>query len=207
MKTTALLTLIVCFTAAAVGADGGIVETLKKKYSGDQTIVADFDLTILWKVREKQETKSGRLQLAPGDKFRVELGPTTWVCNGQTVWQYNNKANQVVIKRLLDYDLSQQPSQILSTFVNGYEYEVLEQNDRQAILQWEADSSDTRSFYRTVTIYYDMRKQSLSSLILVDRHGNESTYLFKRTAFGEDIPQEVFEFEIPKGVHVLDDRS
>lgn len=206
MKTITLLTAVIT-TVTAATAEAGIVETLKKKYSGDQTIVADFDLTILWKVREKQETKSGRLQLAPGDKFRVELGPTTWVCNGQTVWQYSEKANQVVIKRLLDYDLSQQPSQILSQFVNGYEYTVLEQNDRQAILQWEADSSGSRQFYRTVTIYYDMRKQSLSSLILVDRHGNESTYLFKRTAFGKDIPKETFEFEIPKGVHVLDDRS
>ncbi len=207
MRTTARIACIVSLAAMAVGVEAGIVETLKQKYAGDQTIVADFDLTILWKIREKQETKSGRLHLAPGDKFRVELGPTTWVCNGQTVWQYSEKANQVVIKRLLDYDLSQQPSQLLSTFVNDYDYDVLEQNDRQAILQWEADSGDGQAFYRTVTIYYDMRKQSLSSLILVDRHGNESTYLFKRTAFGKDIPKDVFEFEIPKGVHVLDDRS
>jgi outer membrane lipoprotein-sorting protein len=202
-----VLTAICVVAATAATTSAGIVEDLRSKYAGKGTIVVEFDLTILWKVREKQESRSGRMQLAPGDKFRVELGATTWACNGQTVWQYSTKTKQVVIKRLLDFDLSSHPSQILATYVNDYDYGVLEENDRQAVLQWESLEGDAKSFYRSITIYYDKHKGAMSSLILVDRHGNESTYLFKRTVFGEKIARETFQFAIPKGVDVLDERN
>lgn len=201
------LTAAAAVFLAVVSSSAGIVETIRAQYSGSQTLVTEFDLTILWKVREKQESNSGRMQLSPGDKFRVQLGPTTWVCNGQTVWQYSSRNKQVIIKRLLDFDMSSHPSQMLATYVNDYDYEVLEDTERQVILQWQAGEDEKKAFYRSITIYYDKRAKAVSSLILVDRHGNESTYRFKRTVFGQEIPRETFEFEIPKGAHVLDERD
>jgi len=188
-------------------AEAGIVEELRKRYGTERTLVTEFDLTILWKVREKQESSSGKLYLAPGDKFRVELGPTTWVCNGQTVWQYSSRTDQVLIKRLLDIDLAAHPSQILSRYVNDYAYDVLENTQKRAVLQWEADTGSPPPLYTSITIHYDKAKDAISSLVVIDRHGNESTYLFKKTEFGVDIPRTVFEFEIPKGVDVLDERK
>ncbi len=184
-----------------------IIDTLRTRYGSAATISTDLGLTILWKVREKQESKTGSMKLATGDRFRVELGPTTWVCDGQTVWQYSSASNQVVIKRLLDFDLSSHPSQMLATFVNGYEYRVLENTARQAVLSWEADSSEAASFYRSITVFYDKHKGTISSFALIDRHGNESTYQFTKTVLGGPIPRETFEFAIPKGAHVLDERE
>jgi outer membrane lipoprotein-sorting protein len=198
-----VLGLLLC----AVSLHAGIVETVRERYGSATAITTDIDLTILWKVREKQESRSGTMQLAKGDKFRVELGPTVWVCNGQTVWQYSSASNQVVVKRLLDFDLSSQPSQMLQTFVHDYDYRVLEETDKQAVLFWEADSSHASSFYRTVTAFYDKRKNVISSFVLIDRHGNESTYRFSKTILGASIPRETFEFAIPKGAHVLDERE
>jgi outer membrane lipoprotein-sorting protein len=184
-----------------------IVDTLRTRYGSAQTISTDLNLTILWKVREKQETKSGSMQLAAGDRFRVVLGPTTWVCNGQTVWQYSSATNQVVVKRLLDFDLSSHPSQMLSTFVNGYAYRVLENTEKQAVLFWEADSTQTASFYRSISLFYDKRKSTITSFAMTDRHGNQSTYQFTKTVLSASMPRETFEFAIPKGAHVLDERE
>ncbi|MFW6254101.1 MAG: LolA family protein, partial [Chitinivibrionales bacterium] len=69
-----------------------------------------FDLSIFWAVRERTEEKKGELYVSPGDKFRAEVGQTIWVSDGQTYWQYSKAANQVVIKDLLDVDLSMHPS-------------------------------------------------------------------------------------------------
>jgi outer membrane lipoprotein-sorting protein len=184
-----------------------IVDTLRTRYGSAQTISTDLDLTILWKVREKQESKSGSMQLAAGDRFRVVLGPTTWVCNGQTVWQYSSATNQVVVKRLLDFDLSSHPSQMLSTFVNGYAYRVQENTEKQAVLLWEADSTQSASFYRSISVFYDKRKGAISSFAMTDRHGNQSTYQFSKTVLSAPIPRETFEFAIPKGAHVLDEHE
>jgi chaperone LolA len=195
---------MVCLAAAT--ACSGILETVRQKYDKATSLSSDMSLTIRWKVREKEESRSGRIYLTKGDKFRVELGETIWVSNGQTMWQYSKQTNQVIVKRILDVDLSSHPSQILSTFLNDYDYAVLEDNGRQVVLQWVADSTDKTSFYRQVTAYYDTKKGYVSSFLLVDKHANESVYLFKRTEFSEQIPRELFEFEPPKGAHVLDER-
>jgi len=196
-----------CAIALAGTAWSGVLETIRAAYGSERTLSTDFDLTILWKVREKQESKSGRMQLAPGDRFRVEMGSATWACDGQTVWQYSSQTNQVVVKRLLDFDISSHPSQMLATYVRGYDYRVLEEDERQATLQWEADSAQASASYRLITLTFDKRKGVVSSLVVIDRHGNQSTYTFKRTAFGESMPRSTFEFAIPKGADVLDERQ
>jgi outer membrane lipoprotein-sorting protein len=202
-------TVLAAWCALVTVAPGwaGVVETIRATYGAQTTLTTDFDLTIFWKVREKQESNSGGMQLAPGDRFRVELGPTTWVCDGQTVWQYSTKTNQVVIKRLLDFDISTHPSQMLATYVLGYDYRVLEENERQATLQWEADSAEASAFYQQITLTFDKRKNVVVSLVVIDRHGNQSTYQFKRTVFGEQMPRSTFELAIPKGADVLDERQ
>jgi outer membrane lipoprotein-sorting protein len=201
----AICVLLLAMAWLPVRAD--LIQQLRERYAAGATLTTEFDLTILWKVREKQESSSGRLFLAPGDKFRVELGPTTWVCDGQTVWQYSSRTKQVLIKRLLDIDLAAHPSQILSRYVSDYEYRVLEDTDKRAILQWEADTGSPPPLYTSITIHYDKAEDAISSLVVIDRHGNESTYLFKKTTFGSEIPRKVFEFEVPKGVEVLDERK
>ena len=70
-----------------------------------------------------REKKSGSLQLMPGDKFRLTIGSTEWISDGHTYWQYNEKTSQVIIKNLLDVDLSMHPSQMIKTYL-GYAYQV-----------------------------------------------------------------------------------
>jgi outer membrane lipoprotein-sorting protein len=196
--------LLFCPSPAAAG----IVETIRQRYNGATSFSADVDLSIRWAVREKTESHAGKLWLAPGDKFRVELGPTTWVSDGTAVWQYDSKTGQVIIRRLKDIDLADHPSQLLSTYLNGYTYQVTQDTERQAVLQWQADSAArVSSLYQSITIYYDKLKSAVTSLLVVDRQQNESTYLFKRTVFGAAPPPEVFTFVVPKGARVLDERN
>jgi outer membrane lipoprotein-sorting protein len=189
-------------------AAAGIVETIRQRYSGAASFSADVDLSVRWLVREKTESHSGKLWLAPGDRFRVELGPTTWVSDGKALWQYNSQMGQVIIRRLKDIDLADYPSQLLSTYLNGYTYQVLEDTERQAVLRWQADSAArASSLYQAITIHYDKKKCAVTSLLVVDRQQNESTYLFKRSTFGAAPGPAVFTFDVPKGARVLDERN
>jgi len=40
-------------------------------------------------VREKTDNMHGSVVLAPGDRFRADLGTTLWVSDGTTLWQYD----------------------------------------------------------------------------------------------------------------------
>lgn len=198
---------LAALTLLASNLHADIIETIRNKYNANAPISSELTLNIYWSVREKEETRTGELFLAPGDKFRVELDRSTWVCDGQTVWQYNRNTNQVIIKRLLDIDLSSHPSQILKRYLSDYEYQIREKTDRRAVAVWQADSSDAGAEYRAITVEIDAKRALIERLVTVDSRGNRAAYVFSDTEIGAEIPAETFTFTIPRGVDVLDTRE
>lgn len=190
----------------AFGQEHAIVTALKEKYSGKTTLELEFDLEIFWAVREKTEKKRGRLCLAPGDRFRIEVGSTAWVSDGHTYWQYGKQTSQVVIKDLLDVDLSMHPSQIIASHLD-HTYSVDSENEKQIVLSWTRPEDGPRTQYRKVTLWVDRKKVVVSKLQVIDESGNQSTYAFTKVEFGGRPANGMFVFETPKGATVLDARD
>jgi outer membrane lipoprotein-sorting protein len=200
-----LATVLLVLCGATAGA--GVLETVRQKYGPQASIATEVDITTRWYVREKTESHSGRLYLAPGGKFRVELDGSTWGCDGRDLWQYSSQANQLVVKPLSGVDLSDHPSQMLSVYLSRYAYRTVEDGERQAVLQWLADSASGSSFYRCIRFVYDKKKGFVTSLTVTDRQENQTTYLFRHTVFGRALGAELFTLNVPKGARVLDERQ
>lgn len=183
-----------------------ILEKLRKKYSPEKEVHLSFDLTIFWSVRERYEKKSGELIFNPGEKFRLKLGNSTWVSNGQTYWQYSKSTNQVVIKSLLDIDLSLQPSNMLQSFLS-YSFKIHTSDAKSTTLIWEGDSQNSDLPYKKIVVNVDPKKFEIVELIVTDDDSNESRYIFGKTKFGVKESSSTFEFEIPEGADVLDTRK
>lgn len=186
--------------------ENAVISALKKKYNEKTPLELTFDLDIFWKVREKHEKKSGSLHLMPGDKFRLAIGSTEWISDGHTYWQYNEKTSQVIIKSLLDVDLSMHPSQVIKTYL-GYSYKVKSDDAKQAVLTWSTADPDRKKTYKAITLWVNKKKNTIEKIRAVDKNGNESTYTFKKTEAGVQFPSTLFEFEVPKGVDILDTRK
>jgi outer membrane lipoprotein-sorting protein len=198
--------LTVVFSFQAFSSEPTVLDLIRKKYNSKTTIQTQVDLVIYWSVREREEKKSGKLVVAPGDKFRVDLGSETLVSDGETYWQYSKKNSQVIIKHLDDIDLSWHPSQLLSKFLTGYSYQEKGKSGSETVLFWSAEN-DSESFYTDITVRAETKTGKIKKLRLTDRNGNIHTYIFKKTVFGVKIPVEVFRFEIPDEVQVHDDRQ
>ena len=56
-------------------------------------------------------------------------------------------------------------------------------------------------------MWVDKKKNVIKKILVVDKSGNESTYTFKKTRTGIEIPIETFTFEVPQGVEALDTRN
>ena len=186
-----------------------IMKTVRAKYNEKTSLEAKFDLHIFWKVREKEETKSGKLFLAPGDKFRVELGPALWVCNGETYWQSDkdDRGVRVIIKRTAEMNAGMLPSHILSTYVANYSYRLREETGTTAIVEWTADSLAGQSEATVIRMSIDKKSGSIISLFIVDKSGNESTYIFKKTKIPAKLPSATFDYTPPKGASIIDMRN
>lgn len=186
--------------------DNSIIDNLREKYGTGSSLEIVFEQDIFWKVREKHERKSGTLLLSNQDKFRLRIGSTEWVSDGRTCWQYTEQTAQVVIKNLLDIDLSLHPSQLMKTYLS-YPYTQETSSGKEALFVYKTPADDEKNPYKEIKVWVDRAENSVKRLFVVDKNGNEITYTFKKTKNQVAFPKDMFTFDIPKGVEVLDTRN
>ncbi len=186
-----------------------IMKTVRALYNNKTTVETSFHLNIFWKVREKEEASSGRMLFAAEGKFRVELGHTTWVSDGETYWQSDRdeKGVQVVIKRLSDADIAMHPSQLLRTYFQGRRYALKEEKTGVCVAEWAADSPAKQSDAAVIRLSIDTKSGIIKTLFVMDTDGNERTFQFTKTKFPAKAPKGAFDFAIPKGASVVDMRN
>jgi outer membrane lipoprotein-sorting protein len=201
--------LFVCTTVSfSICQETGLLSRVAKNYSGDVSLSASFDVKILWKIREKEETKHGKIICAPGDRFRIELGDSRWVCDGTTLWQYDKTAGQVIIRRLSSCDQSQLPSRMLSKYLTRYSFKEQGTKGTSTVFAWTVDTAATQNKGEAQRITFTVHNKNavVQELVVVDKSGNESSYTFHATTFGKQ-QSSAFSFGIPKGARVLDERQ
>jgi outer membrane lipoprotein-sorting protein len=182
-----------------------LLSLLRSNYSPGTALSTKFTLTIYWNVREKEEKKKGRIWLAPGDRFRVEIDNETFVCDGGTFRHFSAGTNQLVVRRLADVDRSTLPSQIFAKYVASFPFSEVERKKGTAVFAWRCDSGETR--YREIRITADEKGRRITRCACTDHNGNTFTYDFKATVFGGKQPKERFEFDAPEDARVVDMRQ
>ena len=179
---------------------------VRRNYSGNTSINAQFDLTTYWSVREREEKRSGEIQLAAGEKFRVSLGREVFVSDGKDYYQFSERNSQLIIRRLSDIDLSFHPSRMLSSFLTGRAFTEKGRKDGTVELAWSGEAAGSGSFI-SIAAFVEERTGIIKTLILTDDSDNINTYVFKRTVFGRPPARDAFKFTAPRGVEVIDLRE
>lgn len=174
-----------------------VVEQYQKK-----NVELWYDLVVYWDVREREEKHSGHAFLTPGDKFNFSFDTNKWTSDGVTVWQYNSASNQVLIRDLLDVDLSMHPSTLFEDLLNKTFVETPDGANKQ-VATW-VNPAPKRGEDRRIEVLYDKKKSIILSAVFVDEDGNINTYTFTKTRFPEQISEELFTFVIPEGADVLE---
>ena len=182
-----------------------LLSLLRKNYSSEMSLSAKFKLTIYWSVREKGETKKGKIALAPGDRFRVTVDKETFVSDGETFRQYSAGTNQLVVKRLADVDRTTLPSQIFARYLAAYPFRETGRKKGIVRFMWTSDSAGTP--YKEIQVTVQEKGRCITRCVLTDNNGNTFTYDFAATVFGEKYPKGQFTFDVPKNARVVDMRQ
>jgi chaperone LolA len=200
---------IFLFAGFCLPQDTDLLSRVRKNYDGNTSLSASFDLAIFWKVREKDEKKSGKIIIASGDRFHIELDKSAWVSDGKTLWQYDKGISQVVVKPVASFDPNQLPSHIITQNLVKYPFKVVENKGGTVVFAWQADSTSpvNRVAAQSVRFTVDAKAAIIKELVMVDKTGNESTYRFHGTAIGGSAPKNAFTFDIPKGARVVDSQE
>ena len=197
------------FAGFSQSQDTDLLSRVRKNYDGQTSLNTSFDLAIFWKVREKEEKKSGKIIVSSGDRFHIDLDKSSWVSDGKTVWQYDKSISQVVVKPVSSFDPNQLPSHIVTQILVKYPFRIVENKGGTAVFAWQADSTSpaNRVAARSVRFTVDAKAAIIQELAMIDKTGNESTYRFHGTAIGGSAPKNAFTFDIPKGARVVDSQE
>jgi outer membrane lipoprotein-sorting protein len=113
----------------------------------------------------------------------------------------------VIIKRLADADINVVPSHIFAAYLEKYTYTLKEKKGAITVVQWKPDSSAKSSELQGIQLSIDTKNSAITGLELIDKSGNESTYLFRKTKFSTKFSKETFDYAAPKEASVLDMRK
>ncbi len=173
-----------------------------------QMFEADFKQTLVDEQGVELESSIGKVFLKRPDKFRWDYKHPylqTIVTNGITMWLYDTDLEQVTIRNA-SMILENTPAAILSNYKNIDEHFVIIDMGKIEEFDWiELTPRDMESQYDSIRLGFD--KDKLGMMVMFDNLGQVTRIDFTRQMINQNLGNDVFNFEPPQGVDIIDDRG
>ena len=129
------------------------------------------------------------------------------VTDGTLLWNYQPDLEQVVIE-----DWSSNKSELAADLLSGRterlsaEYEVIrDESDSAEITVFKLLPLDEGSLYRQIDISFN--EGSLLTIYIDNKNGQKTLWQFNKTRVNHQLAPELFRFQIPQGIDVIDNRA
>ena len=195
--------------SAAFGQSGDqIIARVQKRLASYKTFSARFEKQFYWAVLDKYRSREGRIYLRRPNRFRIELeGGDVVVANGEAVWSYVVHNGQVVIS---PYEAEiKTPWEVFFDYTERYVPIAVEESALGGrpcyLLIMEPENK--ASVIEQMRVWVDPWKWLLLQVEQREANGNRTAYVLRDHRVNKKIDDEVFAFEVPEGVEVLDTRE
>jgi chaperone LolA len=185
-----------------------ILDAVSAKFKTYKSVKANFTLKIENAQGKVQGTKTGTVQMK-GNKYRVGITGQEIICDGKTVWTYDQAAKEVQVTALDNSAGSITPQKLFTNFYDKdflyVQNEDVKRNGKtyQVIELTPIDKS--KPFFKVV-IEVDKAGSSLASTKVFEKNGNRYTYSVNGMTTNQAMGDELFVFDPKKypGVEVID---
>ena len=199
------------FSALAVAAHAGAMESLENFVRTAKTGRADFTQTITAPPRDGQaartKTSSGSFEFQRPDHFRFEYTKPfqqTIVADGKTVWLHDKDLNQVSQRKQAKV-LGSTPAALiaaspdLETIKRDFDLQALADSNG---LQW-VQATPKQKEGQLTSMKVGFRGDQLAALEIQDSFGQRSVLTFSNMQVNTALNAETFHFTPPKGADVV----
>jgi len=185
-----------------------IIAEVQERLTDYKTFSARFEKKFYWAVLDKQRDREGRIYLSRPDRFRIELqGGDVIVSDGEAIWSFIERNGQVVVG---PYEGEvKTPWEMFFDYSERYTPIAVEENEldgRSCYLLVMVPENEV-SVVERMRVWVDRKKWLLLQVEQLEANGNLTTYRLKDHRTNKKIDDEVFAFQVPEGVEVLDRRT
>lgn len=205
LKLLVSIALVLSFSVQA--EDNKALTSFLGKLSHLQNMQADFIQVMRdGKQRELQQL-SGKIMIEKPGKLYWKTNPPyeqLVVSDGESVWIYDMDLEQVSI-RDMENRIQETPALLLSGDASEVSKNFTVQvKTSEAVNRYSLIPRDSSQLFGKLEFqYFD---EQLESMSIFDAAGQITDIIFENIKTNQDIPAKAFNFEVPKGVDVIDGR-
>lgn len=184
------------------------VDPLKVFLKEFETLQADFTQTLLNENGEQLEKTTGTLYLQQPGKFNwhyKEPYIQKIITNGDVLWIYDEDLEQLTIRRFDSEMIEKTPAAIILGNSRLEQHFVQVDLGNIEGFNWvELTPRDLEAQYKSIRIGFDVKR--LGMMIIADNLGQTTRIDFNNANKNTKLTPELFNFETPEGVDVIDER-
>lgn len=203
-KTIGIIFLLLIGTGLG-RAEPATEQQLKSFLQQTHSLIADFKQVSIDQYGNPGQTSSGIFYLSRPGNFRWQYQQPfvqEIVSHDGKVWFYDADLEQVTIKSV-DDSLGASPALLLSGEVGIEENFVISQQGRDEDLDWiKLAPKNDESGFKYILI--GMSEGKLAGMELSDNFGQLTRIYFSNIQLNPEMAKDVFQFNIPEGVDVLE---
>ena len=202
-----LLSLLLGWLTSVQGAQQTPIESLDANLAGMISLSADVEQLIIEADGGILEESFNRMRLKRPDGFyweTVEPFAELLVTNGVWLWSYQPDLEQVVIEPW-DKDESELAAQLLSGDTGGLsaEYDIASLvSESREVSEFVLTPRASTNINRRISLSFISSR--LDSIVVESRNGQRTVWRFVNVVLNPQIDDEVFQFEIPEGIEVIE---
>ena len=201
-----ILTLLVAQGVFAITADEAM-EKSKAWFKSGKAWNLDFKVQVFYADSPDIASQNGKLLVAEGDRFVLDMAGIKFYSDGENLWQYNVEQKQVLIKSVEDLSSSLHPSELLFKYLNCKAKEIAE-GEFNKLKMWvlKLDPSKYAGQFTQMEVWLSKKDYSPKRLYTVDLTGNGSWYNIVNLSVVKSWKAEDFKYKPVKGVDEIDMR-
>ena len=203
-----MLTLLLTGTCVVSQSVDEIVKNVEKRYHSLKTFSAEFEETFTWTLAEETRTTHGRFFIKKPDRFRLETEKQIISSDGTTVWRYAIQDSQVFVT-----DAESDPDfpllkNLLFDYVENYSHVYLGEIKLDDIQCYHVKliPKIEDSYITEMMVWINKKEKMTKKVEYTDIQQNVTTYVLTDVRINKKIDDDVFVFNIPDSVEVIDTR-
>ncbi|MDZ7373850.1 MAG: outer membrane lipoprotein carrier protein LolA [candidate division KSB1 bacterium] len=182
-----------------------IARKTRQRYESIRYLSLRFEQVFEWKLTGERQQLEGTVQVAPGERYRVETPSQLIVCDGKTVWTFNRPIRQVVIDRLGE-DRTPLLRDLVLRYLKEYSATLAGEEPVDGKPCWvlRLRAKSPAELVEEITVWVDRERYIVWQTEEVDANGNRNRYRVLSFQEPSNLPEVNFQFQMPASVEIVD---
>jgi len=166
-----------------------ILDDLSKKTKSYGSIQAHVKFQVIGKDKNPLDKPQQWILQLKDKKFKVNIPGTQIVCDGVTLWNFNQDAQELTIKMYQESNEEQNPAKMFTMYETGYKYKYSGTQVSGGVtcdlIELYPSVKPERKKFHTVKMWVDSKKKQIKLLKLIMKDG--SIQVFEMQKFEPNI--------------------